>query len=57
MKKIRINILKYPLYIGDDKLTPFLEINSLYYNYYTNEEIIDSEGEIKDENYDSGLFD
>ena len=53
-------ILKYPFYNGNDILTQFLEINSLYYNYYTNEEIIDSECEIKDENYDSddlGLFD
>ena len=32
MKKNSINILKYPFYIGDDKLTPFLELNSSHYN-------------------------
>ena len=48
--------LKYPFYTSNNKLTPFLEINPLHYDYYTNEEIIDSEDE-NDNSDDLGLFD
>ena len=53
-------ILKYPFYINENMLYPFLDIDPTRYKYYKNEEIIDSEEESNDtdtEDSDFGLFD